>query len=173
MNPPATDRPVLFRMPVALRWRDEALMLNLASFGPDEHQLFIQARIEGLRDLLALSREALHDRLERAATELNVEPPSDLLIEQDAPAWGRERFLPGQIAGQQPAAGGAFNQASEDDGDDIGEFCVVSVVSDVIRPADCFARIGDEEQYRCNGDLGPDPDRQSRKTNHSHMLIGC
>ena len=32
-----------------LMWRDEALMLNLASFGPAEHQLLIQARIEGLR----------------------------------------------------------------------------------------------------------------------------
>src|SRR5512142_1746036 len=31
-----------------LMWRDEALMLNLASFGPAEHQLLIQARIEGL-----------------------------------------------------------------------------------------------------------------------------
>ncbi len=29
-----------------LTWRDEALMLNLASFGPDEHQLMIQAGIE-------------------------------------------------------------------------------------------------------------------------------
>ena len=29
-------------------------MLNLAGFGPDEHQLFIQAGIEGLRDILDL-----------------------------------------------------------------------------------------------------------------------
>jgi len=29
-----------------LAWRDEALMLNLAGFGEDEHQLFIQARID-------------------------------------------------------------------------------------------------------------------------------
>ena len=29
-----------------LTWRDEALMLNLASFGPDDHQLLIQAGIE-------------------------------------------------------------------------------------------------------------------------------
>ena len=27
-----------------LEWRDEALMLNLASFGPDEHLMMIQAR---------------------------------------------------------------------------------------------------------------------------------
>lgn len=62
-------------------WRDEALLLNLASFGPDEHQLFIQARIEGLRDLLALSREQLHERLIRASTELNESPPSELVMD--------------------------------------------------------------------------------------------
>ena len=37
-----------------LMWRDEALMLNLASFGPDEHHMLIQAQIEGLRDILEL-----------------------------------------------------------------------------------------------------------------------
>ncbi len=44
-----------------LMWRDEALMLNLASFGPDEHQLIIQARIEGLRDILDLDLDAFGD----------------------------------------------------------------------------------------------------------------
>jgi hypothetical protein len=73
-----------------LMWRDEALMLNLASFGPGEHQLFIPARVEGLRDLLALSREQLHDRLRRAATELNEEPPPDLLIDG---WWDQARTL--------------------------------------------------------------------------------
>ena len=62
-------------------WRDEALLLNLASFGPDEHQLFIQARIEGLKDLLALSREQLHERLTRASTELNESPPTELVMD--------------------------------------------------------------------------------------------
>lgn len=62
-------------------WRDEALLLNLASFGPDEHQLFIQARIEGLKDLLALSREELHARLTRASTELNESPPTELVMD--------------------------------------------------------------------------------------------
>ncbi len=42
-------------------------MLNLASFGPDEHQLFIQARIEGLRDILGLSLDAFRERLHRGA----------------------------------------------------------------------------------------------------------
>lgn len=64
-----------------LMWRDEALMLNLASFGPDEHQLLIQAGIEGLRDILALPLDAFRERLRRAAGELGVEPPSDLTIE--------------------------------------------------------------------------------------------
>lgn len=61
-------------------WRDEALMLNLASFGPVEHQLLIQARIDGLRDILALPLEKFRDRLHRAATELNADPPTDLVI---------------------------------------------------------------------------------------------
>ncbi len=64
-----------------LMWRDEALMLNLASFGPDEHQLLIQAGIEGLRDILRLPLDGFRDRLHRAATELNVAPPSDLVVE--------------------------------------------------------------------------------------------
>lgn len=64
-----------------LMWRDEALMLNLASFGPDEHQLLIQAGIEGLRNILALPLDGFRERLHRAAVELSVEPPSDLTIE--------------------------------------------------------------------------------------------
>jgi hypothetical protein len=73
-----------------LRWRDEALMLNLASFGPAEHQLLIQAGVEGLRDILALSLEAFRDRIQRAAVELNEEPPSDLVIEG---WWDQARTL--------------------------------------------------------------------------------
>lgn len=73
-----------------LMWRDEALMLNLASFGPVEHQLFIQAGIEGLKDVLGLSREQFHDRLRRAAIELNEDPPADLLIDG---WWDQARTL--------------------------------------------------------------------------------
>lgn len=61
-----------------LRWRDEALMLNLAGFGPDEHQLFLQARIEGLRDVLGLDLAGFRARLSRAATELNLSAPEDI-----------------------------------------------------------------------------------------------
>jgi len=64
-----------------LMWRDEALMLNLASFGPADHQLLIQAGIEGLRDILSLSPDAFRDRIAAAAIELNEEPPSDLTVE--------------------------------------------------------------------------------------------
>ena len=63
-----------------LEWRDEALMLNLASFGPDEHQLVLQARIDGLRDILGLELDPFRERLHRAATELNVDPPDDMTI---------------------------------------------------------------------------------------------
>ncbi len=61
-----------------LSWRDEALMLNLASFGPEDHQLLMQAGINGLRDILGLDLDAFRARIRRAATELNVDPPDDL-----------------------------------------------------------------------------------------------
>jgi len=64
-----------------LGWRDEALMLNLAGFWADEHQLLIQARIEGLRDILDLDLDTFSERVRRAAAELGVDPPSDLAIE--------------------------------------------------------------------------------------------
>jgi hypothetical protein len=73
-----------------LMWRDEALMLNLASFGPDEHQLFIQAGIEGLRDILDLSADDFRDRVDQAASELRMEAPSDLAI---AGWWDQARTL--------------------------------------------------------------------------------
>lgn len=63
-----------------LEWRDEALMLNLASFGPADHELMIQAEIEGLRDILELPLDDFKTRLHRAATELKREPPEDLTV---------------------------------------------------------------------------------------------
>ena len=59
-----------------LMWRDEALMLNLASFGPADHQLLIQAGIEGLpRHPVALAgrlprpHRGGRDRAQRGAPE--------------------------------------------------------------------------------------------------------
>jgi len=62
-------------------WRDEALMLNLASFGAQEHQLMIQAGIEGLKDILALDLDTFKERVRKAAAELGMEPPDDLRLE--------------------------------------------------------------------------------------------
>jgi hypothetical protein len=73
-----------------LTWRDEALMLNLASFGPDEHLLMIQAGIEGLKDILDLDLAAFGQRVRRAAGELGVDPPSDLTLEG---WWDQARTL--------------------------------------------------------------------------------
>jgi hypothetical protein len=73
-----------------LTWRDEALMLNLAGFGPNEHQLMIQAGIEGLKDILALDLDDFGERLHRGAAELGTEPPSDLTIEG---WWDQARTL--------------------------------------------------------------------------------
>ena len=71
-------------------WRDEALMLNLAGFGATEHQLFVQADIEGLRDLLAIDLDTFKARLARAATELNWELPAELMLET---WWEQARTL--------------------------------------------------------------------------------
>jgi hypothetical protein len=73
-----------------LMWRDEALMLNLASFGPAEHQLLIQARIEGLRQILDLDLDAFRVRVRAGATELKVDPPPDLTMEG---WWDQARTL--------------------------------------------------------------------------------
>jgi hypothetical protein len=64
-----------------LMWRDEALMLNLANFGPAEHQLLIQAGIDGLRKILDLPLDEFKARVRTAAIELKVDPPSDLTME--------------------------------------------------------------------------------------------
>lgn len=63
-----------------LAWRDEALMLNLAGFGSAEHQLFMQAGIEGLNHILRLPFDEFRERLAGAATELNVDLPPDLIV---------------------------------------------------------------------------------------------
>jgi hypothetical protein len=63
-----------------LAWRDEALMLNLAAFGPAEHLLLSHARFEGLQAILAADLESFEERVRRAARELKVEPPSDLTM---------------------------------------------------------------------------------------------
>ena len=73
-----------------LAWRDEALMLNLAGFGPDEHQLLMQAGIDGLRDILGLSLDDFRARLARGAAELNRELPTDLAI---AGWWDQAKTL--------------------------------------------------------------------------------
>jgi hypothetical protein len=73
-----------------LVWRDEAQMLNLASFGPDDHQLLMQGGIEGLHDILGLDLDAFRTRIHRAATELRMDPPTDLTISS---WWEQARTL--------------------------------------------------------------------------------
>jgi hypothetical protein len=62
-------------------WRDEALLLNLASFGQAEQMLFTQAGIVGLSELVSLSLEQFRDRLHAAARILGAEVPDDITVE--------------------------------------------------------------------------------------------
>ena len=62
-------------------WRDEALLLNLANFGPEEQRLFSQAGIVGLSDLLMLDLDTFRRRLDDAARVLGIDTPDDLIVE--------------------------------------------------------------------------------------------
>ncbi len=73
-----------------LAWRDEALMLNLAGFGAPEHDLFRFAGFEGLGALLAVDLDTFRVAVSRAAVRLQVEVPSDLMIET---WWEQARTL--------------------------------------------------------------------------------
>ena len=63
-----------------LTWRDEALMLNLAAFGPTEHVLLVQAGFPGLESILRSDLEGFESRVRRAAQALKIDPPSDLTM---------------------------------------------------------------------------------------------
>jgi hypothetical protein len=62
-------------------WRDEALLLNLAGFGPAQQELFTQAGIVGLSDLLDLEQPAFAERLGHAAATLGRPAPDQITIE--------------------------------------------------------------------------------------------
>ena len=62
-------------------WRDEALLLNLANFGRPEQELFAQAGVVGLSDLLANSLDEFRYRIFRAARTMRITPPDDLTVE--------------------------------------------------------------------------------------------
>ena len=62
-------------------WRDEALLLNLANFGPDEQRILTQAEIIGLGDVLDCEPAEFHGRVSKAAYTLGVEAPTDLTIQ--------------------------------------------------------------------------------------------
>ena len=73
-----------------LRWRDEALLLNLAGFGSVEHDLFAFAGFDGLGAVLKVDLDAFRAALARAAGRLQVTPPTDLVVET---WWEQARTL--------------------------------------------------------------------------------
>ena len=73
-----------------LAWRDEALLLNLAGFGSAEHDLLRYAGFDGLRAVLAVDLQSFRTAIGRAAGQLQVEPPSDLMVET---WWEQARTL--------------------------------------------------------------------------------
>jgi hypothetical protein len=61
-------------------WRDEALLLNLAAFGPTEQAILTQAGILGIEGVLALDLPTFRERVVEAARTLDLPPPTDLTI---------------------------------------------------------------------------------------------
>src|SRR5262245_10716985 len=61
-------------------WRDEALLLNLAAFGPEEQRILTQAGITGIDAVLALDLPTFRERVGEAAHTLGVDAPTDLTV---------------------------------------------------------------------------------------------
>jgi hypothetical protein len=61
-------------------WRDEALLLNLAAFGPSEQRILTQAGITGIDGVLELDLPTFRERVVSAAHTLDLPAPSDLTI---------------------------------------------------------------------------------------------
>jgi hypothetical protein len=125
-------------------WRDEALMLNLAAFGPLEHRILVRAQFPGLESILRTDLETFQARVRRAAGELKVDPPDDLTmtgwwdqartletlpeprveVETDI-AGGILRFIIGAIAG---IAGAVIASAAAPADSAIASVLVVAVI---------------------------------------------
>ena len=73
-----------------LRWRDEALLLNLARLGSAEHDLFAFAGFDGLGAVLKVDLDTFGAAIARAAGRLQVAPPTDLVVET---WWEQARTL--------------------------------------------------------------------------------
>ena len=73
-----------------LRWRDEALLLNLAGFGSAEHDLLAFAGFEGLGAVLKVDLDTFRAAVARAAGRLQVTPPTNLVVET---WWDQARTL--------------------------------------------------------------------------------
>ena len=73
-----------------LRWRDEALLLNLAGLGSAEHDLFAFAGFDGLGAVLKVDLDTFGAAIARAAGRLQVAPPTDLVVET---WWEQARTL--------------------------------------------------------------------------------
>jgi hypothetical protein len=76
-----------------LRWRDEALLLNLAGFGSAEHDLLAAAGFDGLGAVLGVDLGTFRAAVARAAGRLQVTPPTDLVVET---WWEQARTLDDQ-----------------------------------------------------------------------------
>lgn len=76
-----------------LRWRDEALLMNLAGFGAVEHDLFALAGFDGLGAVVKVDLDTFGAAIGRAAGRLQMALPTDLVVET---WWEQARTLQGE-----------------------------------------------------------------------------
>jgi hypothetical protein len=75
-----------------LAWRDEAQLLNLPGMTPTDHRVLMQSGFEGLSELGEEPFDAFTTKVARGATELNLEPPQELMLHS---WWEQARTLEG------------------------------------------------------------------------------
>ena len=71
-------------------WRDEALLLNLAFFGPFEHQLLVAAGFPGIRQLAESEWEEFQTAVGRATVLIGRSAPDPLSVRS---WWEQGRVL--------------------------------------------------------------------------------
>jgi hypothetical protein len=71
-------------------WRDEALLLNLAFFGPKEHALLAEAGIDGIRSLAASSWESFEAAVQATCARFGDPVPDPLSVRS---WWEQGRVL--------------------------------------------------------------------------------
>ena len=124
-----------------------------------------------------VDRELVVAHLHRQAA---AEPATDLVVEPDAPAHGRQRILLGAVAVEQPARERPAGRGAERQRERVRQRRVLGKVELARLEPDLPYRIACERQKLPDADLGRDAHRQSADIHGAYdaaggqrVLVGC